>query len=181
MRQIPVIVVVTATCLAPQLAAAQASMAAAAAQPQAVVGASVLTANHATISGVAVTPLGQPVPNAIVQARNLLTAAIGGSSTTASTGHFSILGLAPGSYIVEVVDTTGQIIGTSSFISAAANTAAAVTVTASTGTLTAISTATGLAASLTTAAAETVKSAAAAAGVAGAVAPLALEIASPSR
>lgn len=181
MRRIAVIVVVTATWLVPELAAAQAAQAAAAAARQAVIGTSVLNASQATLSGVAITPMGQPVSNSIVQARNLLTGLIGGSSTTASTGQFAILGLNPGSYVVEIVDVAGQIIGTSSFISATAGTAVGVTVTATTGTLSAISTATGLAATLSTAAAESVKTAATAAGFAGVVAPVATEIASPSR
>lgn len=180
MRRIAVIVVVTATWLVPELAAAQAALAAAAAR-QAVIGTSVLNTSQATLSGVAITPMGQPVSNSIVQARNLLTGLIGGSSTTASTGQFAILGLNPGSYVVEIVDVAGQIIGTSSFISATAGTAVGVTVTATTGTLSAISTATGLAATLSTAAAESVKTAATAAGFAGVVAPVATEIASPSR
>lgn len=180
MRRIAVTVVVAATCLAPEAAVAQGA-AAAAARPQTVIGATALNTNQASISGVAVTPMGQPLANTLVQARNLLTGQIGGSTSTASTGHFSILGLSPGSYVIEVVNRAGQIIGTSSFISAAANTAAAVTVTATTGTLSAISTTTGLAATLTTAAAEGVKVAATAAGFAGIVVPASIETASPSR
>jgi hypothetical protein len=182
MRRIAVIVVVTATWLVPELAAAQTAPAAAAsARPQTVIGTTVLNANRATLSGVAITPMGQPVGNAVVQARNLLTGQIGGSATTASTGQFAILGLNPGNYIVEIVDRAGQIIGTSSFISAAAGTAVGVTVTATTGTLSAVSTVTGLAATLGTTAAESVKVAATAAGLAGVVVPAGTETASASR
>ena len=76
----------------------------------------------------------------------------------------------PGSYILEVVDGGGQIIGTSPFISAATGTAvASVTVTASSGALSAVSTTGGLVSTLTSTAARSVTYAAAAAGVAGVV------------
>jgi hypothetical protein len=117
----------------------------------------------------------------LVQARNLLNGQISGSAMTASTGQFTILGLNPGNYVVEIVDRVGQIIGTSSFVSAAAGTAVGVTVTATTGTLSAVSTVTGLAATLGTTAAESVKVAATAAGLAGVVMPADTETASPSR
>jgi hypothetical protein len=180
MRPIAVTFVVAATCLIPEAAVAQGT-AAAAARPQTVVRATVLNTDQSSISGVAVTPMGQPLANTLVRARNLLTAQIGGSTSTASTGHFSIVGLTTGSYVVEVVDRAGQVIGTSSFIAAAAGATGAITVTATVGTLSAISTTTGLAATLTTAAADSVKVAATAAGFAGVVVPAGIETASPSR
>ena len=136
---------------------------------------------NASINGVAVTPGGQSLSSSIAQARNLLTGQIGGVAKTAVDGQFAITGLLPGSYVVEIVDAAGQIVGTSSFVSAAAGSAAAVTVTVSSGALSAVSTVSGLAATLTTTAAESVKFAAAAAGVAGVVAPPELPTASPSQ
>jgi hypothetical protein len=143
-------------------------------------GGAVVRANQATISGVAVTPTGQPLSTMTVQARNLLNGRVSGSVPVAANGRFSIGGLDPASYVVEVVDATGQVVGTSSFVSAAAGSTVSVTITAVSGTLSAVGAATGLAATLTTAA-ESVKYAAAAAGVAGMVAPVDVRTASPSR
>jgi hypothetical protein len=126
-------------------------------------------------------PTGQPITNTVVQARNLLTGDIGGLTTTTTGGEFSIDSLPPGNYVLEIVDDGGQVVGTSSFIAAAAGATIAATVTATSGALTAVSTVTGLAATLTTTAAETVKFAAAAAGVAGVVTPPEIPTASPSR
>ena len=69
-----------------------------------------------------------------------------------------------GRYVLEAVDATGQIVGTSSFIFAAPGTTVAATVTATSGAASAVNTVTGSAATLTTAA-QSVKYAAVAAGV----------------
>ena len=129
--------------------------------------------NQASISGTVVTQAGRPLPNTTVQARNLLTGRIGGSAVTTPNGQFSIAGLDPGNYVLEVVDAAGQIIGTSAFISAPAGTTAATTVTVTTGS--------GVTAPLTSTAAKSVIYAAAAAGVAAVVVAANVETASPSR
>jgi hypothetical protein len=179
MRSIIVVGIIIGVSLsAASLAGAQG---AAAARPQTVVGGRVVNPSEASINGTVMSPTGQPLTDTVVQARNLLTGAVEGSTTTAPGGQFSIVGLDPGSYVVEIVDAGGQIIGTSSFIAATAGATIAATVTATSGALTAVSTVTGLAATLTTTAAETVKFAAAAAGVAGVVAPPDVPTASPSR
>jgi hypothetical protein len=179
MRDTAICVLVAIVLLSPRAVAAQA--AAAAARPQTVIGGTVVNPSQAAISGSVVAPTGQPLTNMVAQARNLLTGQIGGTAATTATGQFAIAGLLPGSYVVEIVDAAGQIVGTSSFISAAAGATVAATVTATSGALTAVSTVTGLAATLTTTAAESVKFAAAAAGIAGVVAPPQIPVASPSR
>lgn len=179
MRDTAIYAVVAVLSLSPQAVAAQTL--AAAARPQTVVGGTVVNPNMAGISGTVTSPMGQPLANSIVQARNLLTGAIGGTTRSALNGDFAISNLPPGSYVLEIIDDGGQIIGTSPFIAAAAGTVAAATVTATSGALSAVSTVTSLAATLTTTAAESVKFAAAAAGVAGVVAPPEIPIASPSR
>lgn len=154
----------------------------AATQSQTVIGGSIVaTAGQAQISGTVVTPDGEALVNTTVRARNLLTGEIGGSTSTATGGQFTI-SLNPGSYMLEIVDAGGQIVGTSAFISAAAGAAvAAATVTATTGVLSAVGGATGLVATLGATAASSVTTAAAAAAVAGVVVPPNAPIASPSR
>lgn len=179
MRHITVFTLVAGLSLSPPpLVAAQAT--GAAAQPQTVIGGTVLNPSQATISGTVATPGGQPAANTVVQARNLVTGDIAGSTPTATGGQFA-LNVNPGSYVLEVVDATGQIVGTSSFISAAAGSAVTATLTAASGVLGAVSTATGLVATLGATAARSVTFAAAAAGVAGVVVPPATPVASPSR
>jgi hypothetical protein len=161
-------------------AAAQAAPVTAAAGPQSGFGVT-LNPSDAQISGRVLTPNGNPVSSAMVRARNLLNGQIGGSTTTASAGQFSI-NVNPGSYLLEVVDAGGQILGTSPFISVTAGTAiTAATVTVSTGTLSAVATTTGLLSTLGTTAARSLTYAAAAAGVAGVVTAPEVVTASPSR
>ncbi|HEY5619788.1 MAG TPA: carboxypeptidase-like regulatory domain-containing protein [Vicinamibacterales bacterium] len=144
-------------------------------------GVKVVNLAPVSIRGTVLSSTGQPLANTAVQARNLLTGRIAGFSSTTGAGQFSIVGLNAGSYVLEAVDATGQVIGTSSFVSAAAGTTVAVTVIATSGALSAVNTVTGFAATLTTTAAESVKYAAVAAGVAGLVAPVDVQTASPSR
>ena len=132
------------------------------------------------IKGTVVTAAGQPLPNAVIRARNLLTGRIAGTTSTTGSGQFALAGLDAGRYVLEAVDAGGQIVGTSSFIFAAPGTTVAATVTATSGAMSAANTVTGSAATLTTAA-QSVKYAAVAAGVAGVVAPGGVSTASPSR
>jgi hypothetical protein len=134
-----------------------------------------------SINGIAMTSTGQPVANATVRARNLLTGQVARSTLTTGSGQFIFAGLDAGNYVLELVDATGQVLGTSSFIFAAAGSTVAATVTATSGSSRAVNTVTGFAATLTTTAAESVKYAAVAAGVAGMVAPVGVATASPSR
>jgi hypothetical protein len=165
---------------APRLAAQVLPVTGASATPQAVIGTTVLNASQAHISGSVVTPGGDPIANTMVRARNLLNGQIGGSTATASAGQFA-LNVNPGSYLLEAVDAGGQIVGTSSFISAAAGTAITASVTASTGVFSAVTTTAGLVSTLGSTAARSVTYAAAAVGVAGVVTPAETITASPSR
>jgi carboxypeptidase family protein len=146
-----------------------------------VTGAAPVTPAPVSINGIAMTSAGQPVANATVRARNLLTGRVVGSTSTTGSGQFVLAGLDSGNYVLELVDAAGQVLGTSSFIYAAAGSTVAATVTATSGALSAVNTVTGFAAMLTTTAAESVKYAAVAAGVAGMVAPVGVATASPSR
>jgi hypothetical protein len=131
--------------------------------------------------GRVITSNGNPVVNATVRARNLLDGQIAGTAPTASAGQFSLT-VTPGSYLIEVVDGGGQIIGTSPFIAATAGTAITdATVTVSAGALRAVTTTAGLVSTLGTTLARSVTYAAAAAGVAGVVTPGNAVTASPSR
>jgi hypothetical protein len=165
---------------APRLAAQVLPVTGASATPQAVIGATVLNASQAHISGRVLTPGGDPIANTMVRARNLLNGQIGGSTETASAGQFA-LNVNPGSYLLEAVDVGGRIVGTSSFISAAGGTAITATVTASNGVVSAVTTTAGLLSSLGSTAARSVTYAAAAIGVAGVVTPAQTITASPSR
>lgn len=162
-------------------AAAQAVPVATAARPDAVVGRTVLNPSQSLISGRVVTPNGVPLSNATVRARNLLDGQISGTTSTASAGQFSIA-VNPGSYMLEVIDAGGQVIGTSPFIAATAGTTiAGATVTVSAGALSGVTTTAGLTSTLGTTVARSVTYAAAAAGVAGVVTPAGVTTASPSR
>jgi hypothetical protein len=96
------------------------------AQAAAVVAAGPLAQEQTTgaIRGTSVNGSGQPVANATVQLRNLSTGQLVGSTTSNVSGQFSFAGLNPGTYAVEVVNATGQIIGTSASISVAAGSVA---------------------------------------------------------
>jgi hypothetical protein len=164
-----------------QLAAGQVTLTrGASAQPQTAIGGGVNRA-QAQITGKVIGPGGNPIVDVTVRARDLLNGQIGGSTSTAGAGQFAV-NVNPGSYILEVVDAGGQIIGTGPFVSAAAGTAvASATITVTSGALSALSSAGGLVSTLTTAAAKSVTYAAAAAGVAGVVTPGGVVTASPSR
>jgi hypothetical protein len=135
---------------------------------------------QAQITGRVAMPNGNPLANATVRARNLIDGQISGTTSPGPAGQFTI-GVNPGSYMLEVVDAGGQVIGTSPFIAATAGaTIAGATITVSAGALGAVSTAAGLA-SIGTTVARSVTYAAAAAGVAGVVTPANVATASPSR
>lgn len=132
-----------------------------------------------SITGTAVNPAGEPLSNVVVQARDLVTGQVAGSTTPTTAGQFSIVGLNPGPYVIEIVDRAGQIVGTSAFVSLAAGTAVtSATVIASTG---ALASAAASSTALASTALGAVRAAAAAGGVAGIVVPPTLTQASPSR
>ena len=53
----------------------------------------------------------QPLPNATVQIRNLQTGAVVGSTISGDRGEFTFIDLAPGTYIVEIVNAAGTVQG----------------------------------------------------------------------
>jgi len=182
MRYLVGLVAGAVSLTAASFASAQAAPAATAANSQAVVGQTVLTSSQAQISGRVITPNGSPLANATVRARNLLSGEIGGSTSTAATGQFTI-SVTPGSYLLEVVAASGEIVGTSPFIAATAGTAiTGITVTASASALGSAATGSGLVSTLLgTTAARTITFAAATAGVAGVSMATNVVTASPSR
>lgn len=153
----------------------------ASARPQTAVAGGGVNQAQAQITGKVIGPGGNPIADVTVRARDLVNGQIGGSTSTGAAGQFAV-SVDPGSYILEVVDGGGQIIGTGPFVSAAAGTAvASATITVTSGALSALSSTGGLVSTLTTAAARSVTYAAAAAGVAGVVTPGDVATASPSR
>jgi hypothetical protein len=71
-----------------------------------------------------------PLRNYTVQIRNANTGQIAGSTTSTQAGQFSFAGLQPGSYVVEIVDAAGQVVGLSSSVSVAAGATVTVAVSA---------------------------------------------------
>jgi hypothetical protein len=184
MRRVIAIALSSALVLqaAPLLAASAAG--AAAGQEQAVTG---------VLNGTAQTSTGQTLSNYAVQARNLQTGQIAGTSTSNAAGGFSFGGLNPGNYVVELVNSSGTVVGSSASIAVAAGVvpaAAAATVTVTLAATEAIAGVAGAAAAGTAAAgagaaagistALVVTAVAVAAGVAGVVV-VAANDASPSR
>ena len=73
-----------------------------------------------SISGAARNASGQVVGRSTIQLRNVTTGQLTGTTTGNAAGAFTFAGLQPGTYVVEVLDAAGEIIGTSSAISLAA-------------------------------------------------------------
>jgi len=71
------------------------------------------TASAASVTGAASDVNGHVLSNASVQLRNVSTGQLVGSATTNAAGQFSFDHLPPGSYVVEVLNAAGQIVGTS--------------------------------------------------------------------
>src|SRR4051794_19068814 len=74
----------------------------------------------ASLSGTASNPAGETLANTVVQIRNVATGQLAGTTTSSATGAFSFGGLQAGTYTVEVVGATGQIIGSSAAVTVAA-------------------------------------------------------------
>jgi len=82
------------------------------------------------IRGTAMSSTGQMLANVTVPVRNLYTGQLAGSTTSNAVGGFNFAGLNPGSYIVEVVNHAGAIVGSSAVVTVTAGATAIVTVTA---------------------------------------------------
>jgi hypothetical protein len=66
-----------------------------------------------SLKGIAYRTNLQPFPNAQVQVRNVRTATTVFATTAGPSGEFSFPQLQPDTYIVEIVDATGRIVGMS--------------------------------------------------------------------
>jgi hypothetical protein len=66
-----------------------------------------------TITGIAKNTAGQPLGGHSVRVRSVRTGDVVATATTSAGGSFLVPSLDPGSYVVEIVDTAGRIVGTS--------------------------------------------------------------------
>jgi hypothetical protein len=83
------------------------------------------------VQGTARSAQQQPLAGHTVQIRNVQSGQLAATGTTDASGQFQFAGLAPGSYVVEIVNASGAIIGTTAPIAVAAGSTATVSVTAS--------------------------------------------------
>src|SRR3954471_22781246 len=74
----------------------------------------------ASLAGTATTANGAILANVTVQLRDLATGEVAGTTTSSDKGEFSFTVLNPGDYVVEIVDASGQVIGTSGAVTLAA-------------------------------------------------------------
>jgi hypothetical protein len=77
----------------------------------------------ASIAGTARTNAGRTLARTPVRLRNVVTNLIVGTTTSDDDGQFGFVGLQPGTYVVEVLGASGEIIGTSSAIGISAGAA----------------------------------------------------------
>jgi Carboxypeptidase regulatory-like domain len=78
---------------------------------------------NSSMSGAVKNPTGRMIANATVQLRDLETGQLAATSTSDAAGQFSFLGLASGSFTVEIVNAAGEIIGSSAPIAVMAGSA----------------------------------------------------------
>lgn len=71
------------------------------------------TYDSIAVSGTAYTAVRQPLSGASVQIRNVNTASLVNSTVTGAGGEFAFKDLPPGTYIVEIVNAKGAVLGTS--------------------------------------------------------------------
>jgi len=91
--------------------------------------------SSASLSGTASDNAGGALANIDVQLRSVSTGRLVGTTKANAVGQFSFVGLTPGTYVVEVVNTAGQIVGTSGSVvvsGGAAMTGVSVTASAAT-------------------------------------------------
>jgi hypothetical protein len=135
------------------------------------------SASGGSISGTASDTNGHVLSNTGVQLRNVSTGQLVGRATANGVGQFSFDQLPPGSYVVEVVNAAGQIVGTSGSVVVSAGAAVAgVSVTGSVASRAAASSG-----GFSTHHVGLILGAAAAAGVAGGIAMATGGTASPSQ
>jgi hypothetical protein len=127
----------------------------------------------ATLSGTARSSSGEPIEDCTVQLRDVMTGQLAGTTRCDRAGAFLFTSLNPGSYVVEIVNADGVVIGTSAVSAVAAGATVAISLTAATAA--AATTGGGLSTAVI------VSMLAAAAGVAAVVIAVNRGTASPSR
>ena len=132
------------------------------------------------LNGTAQSAGGQMLTNTTVQLRNLQTGQLAGTTTSNAAGGFSFTGLNPGNYLVEFINQSGAIVGSSASTAVAAGTTTTVTVSTMAAAAVAGAAAGGAAAATGISTAVVVTTVAVAAGIAG-VLVVARDNASPSR
>ena len=83
-----------------------------------------------TITGVARATAGHPLGGHSVRVRSVRTGDVVATATTSANGSFVVPNLDPGSYVVEIVDTAGRIVGTSAIATVVEGSIASLIVTA---------------------------------------------------
>ena len=83
-----------------------------------------------TITGVAKASAGQPLGGHSVRVRSVRTGDVVATATTSANGSFVVANLDAGSYVVEIVDTAGRIVGTSAIANVVGGSIASLAVTA---------------------------------------------------
>lgn len=89
---------------------------------------SVVAQGQGALSGVAQNADKAPLPNFRVHVRNANTGELAGSTTSNQAGEFAFANLQPGSYVVEIVDAAGKVVGLSPSMTVAAGSTVTVTV-----------------------------------------------------
>jgi hypothetical protein len=82
------------------------------------------------LTGVARTTAGQPLADHTVRVRDVRTGDVVATSRTGANGAFLVAALEPGSYVVEIVDLAGRIVGVSTIAAVADGRTATLAVTA---------------------------------------------------
>ena len=82
------------------------------------------------LTGVARTTTGQPLADHTVRVRDVRTGDVIATSRTGASGAFLVAALEPGSYVVEIVDLGGRIVGVSTIATVAEGRTATLAVTA---------------------------------------------------
>src|SRR5262245_17997740 len=83
-----------------------------------------------TITGVARSTAGQPLGGHFVRVRSVRTGDVVATTTTSANGSFVVANLDPGSYVIEIVNTAGRLVGTSAIATVMEGSVASSVVTA---------------------------------------------------
>ena len=96
-------------------------------------GAAGQVGSSASLSGTASSASGRSLADTVVRLRNVTTGQLAGTTTSNVAGQFRFLNLSPGTYAVEVVNPSGQLLGVSKAVAVdAGKTVSDVGVTAAT-------------------------------------------------